>query len=94
MVSISEHQAHPIWSNRSELVERLKVKVEECELCGSQDRIEVHHIKKLTTLKRKSSTKLNWQKRMMARNRKSLIVCQKCHNDIHHGKYDGKKLSA
>lgn len=91
-VSIGEQQAHRIWSNRSELVERLKA--EECELCGSQDRIEVHHIKKLTTLKRKGSAKLNWQKRMMARNRKSLIVCQKCHNNIHHGKYDGKKLSA
>ena len=91
-VSVSDQQANPIWSSRSELVERLKA--QECELCGSQDKIEVHHIKKLATLKRKGSAKLEWQKRMIARNRKTLIVCQKCHNSIHHGKYDGKKLSA
>jgi group II intron reverse transcriptase/maturase len=91
-VSIGEQQAHPIWSSRSELIERLKA--QECELCGSQDKVEVHHIKKLATLKRKGPAKLKWQRRMIARNRKTLIVCQKCHNSIHHGKYDGKKLSA
>ncbi len=90
--SVDGKQTNLIWSSRSELVERLTA--QECELCGAQDKIEVHHIKKLADLKRKSSTKLEWQNRMIARNRKTLIVCQKCHNSIHHGKYDGKKLSA
>lgn len=91
-VSISEHNTEPIWSSRSELTERLKA--QECELCGSNHKIEVHHIRKLSSLTRKGTVKSQWQKRMMARNRKSLVVCQKCHGDIHYGKYDGRKLAA
>ena len=90
--SISEQPVDCIWNNRTELVERLEA--QECELCGSHKKIEVHHIRKLADLKRRGTTKAEWQKRMIARNRKTLIVCQKCHNSIHHGKYDGKKLSA
>lgn len=90
--SLNEQPTEHIWSKRTELVERLEA--QECELCGSHERIEVHHIRKLADLKRKGTTKAEWQKRMIARNRKTLIVCQKCHNDIHHGRYDGRKLSA
>jgi hypothetical protein len=91
-VNLSEQLTSPIWSNRSELVQRLKA--QECELCDSQKKIEVHHIKKLSTLVRKGTTKTAWQKQTMARNRKTLIVCQECHGNIHYGRYDGKKLSA
>jgi hypothetical protein len=90
--NIGEQLPNPSWSNRSELVQRLEM--QECELCGSQKKIEVHHIRKLADLKQKGATKTEWQKRMMARNRKTLIVCQKCHGNIHYGRYDGKKLSA
>jgi Type II intron maturase len=41
-----------IWSGRSELAERLLA--EKCELCGSMDDIQVHHIHKLADLKGKS----------------------------------------
>ncbi|MCC8484190.1 MAG: hypothetical protein LN561_06615 [Rickettsia endosymbiont of Labidopullus appendiculatus] len=91
-VNIGEQLPEPIWSNCSELVQRLEA--QKCELCGSQNKIEVHHIKKLANLERKGATKTEWQKRMLARNRKTLIVCQECHGNIHYGKYDGKKLSA
>ncbi len=87
---LGERVPHPIWGARNELVERLKA--QECELCGAQNKIEVHHIKKLANLKRKGAAKLGWQKLMMARKRKTLVVCKECHNSIHHGKYDGKKL--
>jgi group II intron reverse transcriptase/maturase len=90
--SISEQPVEHIWSKRSELVQR--VEAQECELCGSQNKIEVHHIRKLADLKQKGVTKAEWQKRMIARNRKTLIVCQKCHGDIHQGRYDGNKLVA
>ena len=90
--SISEQPVDCVWNNRTELVERLKA--QECELCGSHEKVEVHHIRKLADLKRRRATKAEWQKKMIARNRKTLIVCQKCHNSIHHGKYDGRRLSA
>ena len=89
--NISEKPAGYIWSKRTELIERLKA--QECELCGSQEEVEVHHIRKLANLKQKGVTKVEWQQKMIARNRKTLIVCRKCHNNIHHGRYDGRKLS-
>lgn len=91
-VSISDKPIR-IWnSQRSELIQRLNA--QECELCGSHDKIEVHHIKKLANLEKNGKVKAAWQKKMIARKRKTLIVCQKCHNNIHNGKHDGKKLSA
>lgn len=91
-VSINEQQTRKIWSSRSELIQRLNA--QECELCGSQNKIEVHHIRKLTDLKQKDVIRPEWQKRMIARQRKTLVVCQECHNSIHAGNYSGKKLSA
>ena len=90
--SISEQPVDCVWNNRTELIERLKA--QECELYGSHEKVEVHHIRKLADLKQRKATKAEWQKKMIARNRKTLIVCQKCHNSIHHGKYDGRRLSA
>ena len=90
-VSLGEQLTTPIWSQRSELVQRLEA--QECELCGAHDKIEVHHIKKLADLEKKGDTKPEWKKRMQARQRKTLVVCQKCHGNIHYGKYDGRKLS-
>jgi len=76
-----------IWSGRSELTARLLA--EECELCGSIVDIEVHHIRKLADLKGKS----RWEKVMAARRRKTLVVCRKCHQQIHAGRYDGRALT-
>jgi len=73
-----------IWSGRSELLQRLLA--QKCELCDGKDDIEVHHIRKLADLKGKS----RWEKVMTARRRKSLIVCEKCHQQIHSGNYDGR----
>lgn len=80
----------PIWSKRSELVDRLLSNT--CELCKSQEKIAVHHIRKLSDVNRKGGDEAEWKKQMRARHRKTLIVCQKCHDAIHHGKYDGKSL--
>jgi hypothetical protein len=68
---------------------------QECELCGSLEKIEVHHIRKLADLNQKGRTiQPEWKRKMAARHRKSLVVCQTSHQHIHYGKYDGKKLSA
>ena len=76
-----------IWSDRSELIDRLLA--QKCELCGSLEDIEVHHIPKLADLKGRS----RWEKVMAARRRKTLVVCLKCHQQIHSGSYDGRRLA-
>ena len=63
------------------LESRLKAKI--CEVCGctESDRYEIHHVNKVKTLKGKSE----WEKIMIAKRRKTIVVCHKCHMAIHHG---------
>jgi hypothetical protein len=92
-VAINDTLHEPIWSHRSELVDRLLA--QQCELCGSIDHIEVHHIRKLKDLGQMGqSQRPEWVHQMAARRRKTLVVCQECHHDIHYGRYDGLALSA
>jgi len=72
---------------RSELVQRLNR--ERCEYCGSTDAPkETHHVRKLKDLKSKKSLK-KWQEVMIARNRKTIVLCKECHDLLHAGKlYD------
>lgn len=76
-----------VWSGRSELESRLLS--DRCELCGAEGQTEVHHIRKLADLKGKS----RWEKVMASRRRKTLVVCQTCHQKIHSGCYDGPALA-
>jgi group II intron reverse transcriptase/maturase len=74
-----------LGTNHSELIQRLIA--DKCELCGSRENIEVHHIHKLADLNIKGrKEKPLWQQRMSAMRRKTLIVCKACHNAIHSGK--------
>ena len=61
--------------SRTTLEQRLKAKV--CELCGTteSDSYEVHHVNKLKNLKGKQA----WEIAMIAKRRKTLVVCKKCH---------------
>jgi group II intron reverse transcriptase/maturase len=61
-----------------------RLKAQKCEICGSNDKIEVHHIHKLKDLKGKK----RWEKAMIARNRKTLVLCHMCHHKLHIGKLD------
>ena len=91
-VSINDAPTTPIWSGRSGLVERLLA--QECELCGANNNIEVHHIRKLADLKRYGQTNPpQWVKQMATRRRKTLVVCRPCHHDIQYGRYDGHNFS-
>lgn len=79
------------WNRRSELVARLEA--DRCELCGSEDHIQVHHIRKLSDLTRDGRrAKAPWEAVMIARKRKTLVVCRRCHAKIHHGNYDGPSI--
>ena len=73
-----------IWSARSEIVQRLLA--DECELCGSRNQVEVHHIRALKDLYRKGQgNPPEWARRMAARRRKTLVVRCACHEGIHSG---------
>jgi hypothetical protein len=77
-----------IWSNRrSELVQRLLADV--CELCGSGEQVEVHHVRALKDLNPKGHKHPpEWVVRMASRRRKTLVVCRACHEGIHyHGSH-------
>jgi group II intron reverse transcriptase/maturase len=73
------------WNGRTEIVQRLLA--DTCELCGSHQQIEVHHIRALKDLDQYGrSEKPAWVKTMAARHRKTLVVCLSCHKAIHAGK--------
>ena len=62
----------------NELEKRLKAS--KCELCGAENStFEIHHVNKLKNLKGKAM----WEKVMISRKRKTLVVCKKCHYEIH-----------
>lgn len=78
------------YVKRNELLTRMLA--ETWELCGRQQDVEAHHIRKLADLKKQKENP-QWMKKMIAIRRKTLIVCQKCHTEIHKGTYDGIALT-
>lgn len=67
----------------NELDKRISAK--KCELCGAENiAFEIHHINKLKNLKGKEM----WEKVMISRKRKTLVVCKKCHYKIHGRTFD------
>jgi hypothetical protein len=71
------------WTlSRSELIRRLNA--EKCEYCNTKEGpFEVHHIRKMKDV---AQGKELWQRMMIARNRKTLILCCLCHDRLHAGK--------
>jgi group II intron reverse transcriptase/maturase len=78
-------QPNTVWTGRTELEKRLLA--DTCELCGSHDRISVHHIRALKDLHQKGRReKPRWMQIMASRRRKTLVVCWPCHMSIQHGR--------
>jgi len=81
---LQDRVRHYKWSDRSELLTRLKTN--KCELCGNSGKVVAHHIRKLKDLKKRWSgrkEKPAWVQRMIALERKTLMVCPTCHRAIH-----------
>lgn len=77
------------YGNRSELLERMNAK--QCEYCGKTGGyFEVHHVRKLKDIADKKS-KAPWEIRMIARKRKTMVLCRECHDLLHAGKLQGWK---
>jgi group II intron reverse transcriptase/maturase len=66
-----------IYATTTSLIDRLKAG--KCELCGATENLQMHHVRKLKDLKGKE----NWEKHMMARRRKTVALCGKCHKNTH-----------
>jgi group II intron reverse transcriptase/maturase len=80
-----DDQPARIWSSRSELEDRLLA--DTCEYCGSQERCQVHHVRALKDLHVPGrKPKLQWMVLMAARQRKTMVVCKTCHEDITYGR--------
>ena len=76
-------------NNRNSLKERLAANL--CEFCGkSGGYFEVHHIRKLKDVKGKEA----WERILIARRRKTMVLCNECHALLHAGKlsYRQKKF--
>ena len=74
-----------VKSKHTELIDRLLTN--QCEYCGSMGRVEVHHIRKLADIEIGGPTpKPGWIQAILARGRKTLIVCKACHRAIHAGR--------
>jgi group II intron-encoded protein ltrA len=58
------------------LVERLKDG--RCEICGKEGKVVMHHVRNLTKLKGCNE----WEKLMLKRHRKTLVVCEDCNSMI------------
>jgi group II intron reverse transcriptase/maturase len=66
-------------NSRTTFDQRLKAR--KCELCGSteSDRYEIHHVNKVKNLK----GKIHWERVMISKNRKTMVLCYECHHRIH-----------
>jgi len=76
--TISKHSLQYAYT-RTKLECRLKAK--KCELCDTTTakHYEIHHVNKVKNLKGKRV----WELVMIAKNRKTLVVCRECHYKIH-----------
>ncbi|MGE5827511.1 MAG: RNA-directed DNA polymerase [Micromonosporaceae bacterium] len=54
-------------------------------MCANTDGIQVHHVRRLADLHRPGQPQPAWAQLMARRRRKTLVVCQTCHDTIHAG---------
>jgi group II intron reverse transcriptase/maturase len=66
---------------RKELITRIRKR--ECEICGSASTVTAHQVKSLKELGNLGSDQPAWAALMARMRRKTLIVCNECHDHIH-----------
>lgn len=73
--------------NTTELVRRLNA--QQCEYCETTNGpFEVHHVRGLKSIQKGKEL---WQRMMIARNRKTLVLCTRCHRLLTAGKLPAPK---
>ena len=82
---LTDQQPIIVSARRNELIHRLLA--EDCEVCDARTNLEVHHVRKLADLSRPGRReKPAWMHLMAKRRRKTLVLCRRCHEDIHAGR--------
>ncbi|MGW0632967.1 group II intron reverse transcriptase/maturase [Streptomyces sp. NPDC002758] len=72
-------------ARRNELIHRLLAG--QCEMCEGRTGLQVHHVRKLADLNKQGRPERPpWAHLMAMRKRKTLVVCERCHQDIHAGR--------
>lgn len=79
--TIADHVIPQIVIRHKELIKRLVAG--RCEVCKQNTEIRVHQIRKLADLDQPGRSRPAWMNIMAKRRRKTLMVCQVCHDDIH-----------
>ncbi len=75
-----------MYQSRNELGKRLVA--DTCEWCGIRGtQVEVHHVRKLGNLKGKTP----WERQMIERRRKTMVLCVECHDELHAGTLSEEK---
>ena len=75
----------PATIRRRELIGRLLAG--RCELCGQTEKVQVHQTRTLTDLNKPGQPEQpEWMQHMAKQRRKTLVVCESCHANIHHWK--------
>jgi len=78
---IIDRQPHrPIYPHKQLIRRLLKGR---CELCTGTDTIQVHHIRALADLAPAGAAQPHWARIMANKRRKTLVVCNACHDLIH-----------
>jgi group II intron reverse transcriptase/maturase len=71
----------PVPVPRKELLRRLLTR--RCELCGQGTTVAVHQVAKLARLGTSGPGQPPWAALMARKRRKTLVVCQSCHETVH-----------
>ena len=86
VINLVDHATY--YPQNCQLITRLNASV--CEMCGSTENIEVHHVRRLKDIhdkyKRIGKPLPSWVLTMVKMKRKTLILCSKCHDKVHAGK--------
>ncbi len=82
---ITDRQPVMATARRNELIHRLLAG--QCEICEGRNGLQVHHVRKLADLNRPGRPERpSWVHLMAMRKRKTLVVCERCHQNIHAGR--------
>lgn len=79
--TVTDRQPVRVDYPQKELVSRLLA--DTCEICQQAGSVQVHHIRKLADLGKPGSLESSWAKAMTNRQRKTLVVCASCHDQVH-----------
>jgi group II intron reverse transcriptase/maturase len=80
---LTDQAPPPPLVTRKELINRLLKR--RCELCHTGGQVQVHQVRKLTSLGTPGPDQPQWAALMAKKQRKTLVVCTPCHDTIHQG---------